>query len=279
MDLDRLIKGQREFRAIVSSVVLLSELEAGLRKSFDDIMGAQELDLNVAMVLAAAQEFLVGADSARFAKEADYRAMLVDLLAAMRGTGVEAVHESDLECVRELWHNSVFVVFMATYDFAVHWKNTFVRGADLSNLFEAMPRASAFKDRIEALVAKMGKAWDLSDKVHADTYRLVLRQEAASYIRRGVENYKLKISDTNRQLQGTKDRLKELDSEVFELECTIESKTTKADVRAKCESDLGIAKSRRDHAADLVKGHEETLEVLKAKLDEWTAAVPVDAAA
>jgi hypothetical protein len=240
-------------------------------------MDAEQLNLSVAKVLSAAQQFLVGADGAKFAKEADYHTVLVDLLAAMRDTGVEAIDESDLDCVRELWHNSVFVVFMATYDFAVHWKNTFVRGKPLSDLFEAMPQASVFKDRVEALVDKMGKAWDLNDKVHAETYKLVLRQEAAAYIRKGVEGYKLKISDANRELQGGKDRLKELDSEVFELECNIESKTTKDDVRAKCVSDLGIAKTRRDHAADMVKAHEETIGFLKAKLEEWTAAVPVDA--
>lgn len=191
LDLGRLQRGQEEFRHLVLSTVIVSELEPHYSKALGE--SRQE---DVAKITEAAQKFLAEAKPT-----ADYAALLEGLGEALLATGLP----SDLDCVRGLGDPKAFLYFMTSYDFSVHWKDVFVRGAPVSNLFEAKPHASPFRARIETLFESMGKAWDLNDKVHSDIYQMVLRQEAAHYIRVGVDRYIQKVADARKVLAETKD--------------------------------------------------------------------------
>jgi hypothetical protein len=269
LDLDRLVKGQAEYRHIVLSASILQTFEGHFTKSFQSIADETERTTSFTKVMTAARKFLMDSEP----KES-YQDLLSGLLEAMRATGVDSVGLEDMERIKDLGDCRVVLNFMVSCELSAYWKGHFVRDEPINVLFLSADYGAFFSPRrLEELVPVMAKVWDLNDKVHADIYKLTLRQEAAKYIKEGVLRRAQEVAEANKEEWDATTKHDNITIDIGEFQAQLAVDNISDNDRAEITTEIELATKELEVAATEVDKCKEAVRVAKAKLAEWEEAV------
>jgi hypothetical protein len=192
----------------------------------------------------------------------------------MRATGVDSVGLEDMERIKDLGDCRVVLNFMVSCELSAYWKGHFVRDEPINVLFLSADYGAFFSPRrLEELVPVMAKVWDLNDKVHADIYKLTLRQEAAKYIKEGVLRRAQEVAEANKEEWDATTKHDNITIDIGEFQAQLAVDNISDNDRAEITTEIELATKELEVAATEVDKCKEAVRVAKAKLAEWEEAV------